>query len=77
MVLILIVKGIYDGEQVRLLEPVEIKGKRIVEIRFPDESSAKDQQSNAFRKARGVWKGNPEVNMILEELEKRWQQWRI
>jgi hypothetical protein len=72
----LIVKGIYDGNQIKLLELIKIKGKHFVEIRFMKEESAKEQQLNAFRQARGIWKERPEVDIIFKELEERWQQWR-
>ena len=58
--LMLIVKGIYDEGQVRLLEPLRMKGRHIVEIRFIEGEFSKERQLNAFRKARGIWKDCPE-----------------
>ena len=72
----LIVKGIYDGNQIKLLEPVKIEGKQFVEIRFIEEKFVKEQQLSAFRKARGIWEKRPEVDIVFKELEERWQQWR-
>ena len=72
----LIVKGIYDGNQTKLLEPVKIEGKHFVEVRFIEEESAKGQQLSVFRRARGIWKDHPEINTIFKELEERWQQWK-
>ena len=71
----LIAKGIYDGNQIKLLESVKIEGKHFVEVRFIEEEFAKEQQLSAFRQARGIWKERPEVNIIFKELEERWQQW--
>ena len=72
----LVVKGIYDGEQIKLLDPVNMKGKHIVEIRFPERDFTKEQQLAAFRKARGIWKDKPEVDTVFKEVNERWQQWR-
>lgn len=72
----LIVKGIYDEGQVKLLEPLRVKGRHIVEIRFIEGEFSKERQLNAFRKARGIWKDCPEVDSIFRELDKRWQEWR-
>jgi hypothetical protein len=72
----LVVKGIYDGDQIKLLDPVKIKGKHIVEIRFIERDITKEQQLNAFRKARGIWKDQPEVDTVFREINERWQQWR-
>lgn len=68
----IIVKGIYDGEQVKLLEPVDAKKNQIVEIRFIEEGYSKDKQMKAFREARGIWKDRPEVDEIFHELRERW-----
>jgi len=65
----LVVKGIYDGNQIKLLESVKIKGKHIVEIRFIERQFAKEQQLNAFHQARGIWKDRPEVDTIFRELQ--------
>ena len=72
----LIVKGVYDGNEIKLLEPVKIEGKHIVEIKFIEGEFAKDHQLNAFRKARGIWKERPDVDAVLKEIEERWRQWR-
>jgi len=72
----LVVKGIYDNGQINLLEPVKIEGKHIVEIIFTERDVTKEQQLTAFRKARGIWKDQPEVDTVFTELNGRWQQWR-
>lgn len=71
----LVVKGIYDGEQIKLLDPVDVKGNHIVEIRFIGTDVTKEQQLTAFRKARGIWKDQPEVDTVFREINERWQQW--
>ena len=72
----LMVKGIYDGNQIKLLEPIKIQGKHFVEVRFIEEEAVKKQQISAFRQARGIWKDRHEVNVPFKELEERWQQWK-
>ncbi|MFC1719409.1 hypothetical protein ACFL6S_37510 [Candidatus Poribacteria bacterium] len=72
----LVVKGIYDGDQIKLLDPVNMSGRHIVEIRFIGKEVTKEQQLAAFRKARGIWKDRPEVDTVFKELNGRWQQWR-
>ena len=72
----LVVKGIYDGHQIKLLDSVKMEGKHIVEIRFMDGDVTKEQQLSAFRKARGIWKDRPEVDAVFREVRERWQQWR-
>lgn len=70
----LVVKGIYDKGQINLLEPVNMEGKHIVEIIFTERDVTKKQQLTAFRKARGIWKDQPEVDAVFTELNERWQQ---
>jgi len=70
------VKGIYENDEVKLLEPVNVKGRYIVEIRFIETESAKSQQIEAFKKARGIWKDRPDVDIAFEEMDRRWEQWR-
>ena len=64
----LVVKGIYDGDQIKLLDPVKIEGRHIVEVRFTGKDVTKEQQLVAFRKARGIWKDQPEVDTVFKEL---------
>ena len=64
----LVVKGIYDKGKINLLEPVKVEGKHIVEIRFIGRDVTKEQQLAAFRKARGIWKDQPEVDAVFKEL---------
>ena len=55
------VKGIYENDEIKLLEPANVKGKHIFEIRFIEPESAKSQQIKAFKMARGIWKDRPDV----------------
>ena len=71
----LIVKGIYDGNQVKLLETVNAKENQIVEVRFIEEGYSKARQLDAFQRARGIWKDRPEIDVIFREQRERWQQW--
>jgi hypothetical protein len=35
----------------------------------------KDRQLEAFRQIYGIWKDYPEIDEIIEELDKKWQDW--
>ena len=72
----LIVKGIYDGNEIKLLEPVKIEGKHFVEIRVIEGELKKKQQLDAFKKARGIWKDRQNVDIVFEEIRERWQDWK-
>ncbi len=69
-------KGIYDGNQIKLLEPVNTRENQIVEVRFMEENYSKAMQLDAFQKARGIWKDIPEIDSVFCELREKWQQWR-
>jgi hypothetical protein len=72
----LTVKGVYEDNEVKLLEPLNIEGKHIVEIRFIETDPVKKRVTETFRKARGIWKDRPEVDDIFKEIREDWEEWR-
>lgn len=58
------VKAIYDGHDVKLVEPVTLKGKTDVLVVFPDISEKKSSQ-DARRLLRGSGKGEELVKKLL------------
>jgi hypothetical protein len=72
----LIVKGVYEDNKVKLLEPLNVEGKHIVEIRFVELDSTKKAQIDAFKKAYGIWKDRPEVDDIFKKIREDWEEWR-
>jgi len=59
------VKAIYDGHDVKLMEPVPLKGKTDVLVVFPD-ISEKVSPRDARRLLRGSGKGEGLVKKLLQ-----------
>lgn len=72
----LTVKGVYENNEIKLLEPLNIEGKHIVEIRFVETDPVKRHVIETFEKARGMWKDHPEVDEIFKEIRKDWDEWQ-
>lgn len=72
----LTVKGVYEDNEIKLLEPLDIEGKHIVEIRFVETDAVKRHVIETFEKARGIWKDHPEIDEIFKEIRKDWDEWQ-
>jgi len=72
----LIVKGIYEDNAIKLLEPLNIEGKHIVEIRFIEADPVKKHVIETFIKARGIWKDYTEIDDIFKNIRKDWDEWQ-
>jgi len=72
----LTVKGIYEDNEIKLLEPLDIEGKHVVEIRFVETDLVKKHVIETFKKARGIWKDRPEVDEIFREIREDWDEWQ-
>ena len=59
------VKAIYDGHDVKLMEPIPLKGKTDVLVVFPD-ISEKVSSQEARRLLRGSGKGERLVKKLLQ-----------
>ncbi len=59
------VKAIYDGHDVKLMEPVPLKGKTDVLVVFPD-TTEKISPGDARRLLRGSGKGEGLVKKLLQ-----------
>ena len=59
------IKAIYDGQDVKLVEPVPLKGKMDVLVVFPD-MSKKFSPQEARRLLRGSGKGENLVNKLVQ-----------
>jgi len=59
------VKAIYDGHDVKLMEPIPLKGKTDVLVVFPD-ISGKVSSQEARRLLRGSGKGEGLVKKLLQ-----------
>jgi len=66
------VKGIYHGEVVKLLEKVEAKEGKEVEVVFNDEETEKEltsEEKNLLAKTKGKWAGDARIDEAFKELK--------
>jgi hypothetical protein len=59
-----------------------IKEHNFVNITLPIQEMEKKEEErkkrllNAFKKARGIWENNDEIDAIRKETNERWQEWQ-
>jgi len=69
------VKGIYEGNVVKLLEHIEAKEGEEVEVLFNEETtdeSRTNDRENILRETKGKWADDPKIEEAFNILEKGW-----
>ena len=72
--------AIYDGEVLKLAEPLDLppntKVKITVEVPLPlDTDERKKALLEALEKTQGIWANRPNIDEAYRKLEEDWEKW--
>ncbi len=70
--------AIYDGDVLKLAEPLDLPPNTKVKITVEVPSDLEERRKvflEAARKAQGIWANRPDIDEAYRKLEEDWEKW--